>query len=262
MQFKRILYSAIALFAGLSLGILGAPAVASFLGLPNDYRTMFTVAVPCALIVALAVYLICGRIFANVAELTKAEQQQMQRRWAWLKPVGVAKRSPFPINKSQVIIGRDIKCDILLLNDSISRRHAEIVRDGSGWSIRDLSSSNGTFVNGQAVTGSQLLKEGDSVTLGDITLTFEGPSVAMTAEIADDDISFPATPEAVVSLDPNSTAVHQFMPTGTGTQAMGQTQAVSGTVAMGGSPVLGGTRAVSGTRPVSGGTVATPRRPF
>lgn len=262
MQFKRFLYTAIAFFVGLSLGILGAPALAGLFKLPNAYSTMFAVAIPCALIVALAVYLIFGRIYADVDEMTKAEREQMHRRWAWLKPAGLAKRSPFPINKNQVVIGRDIKCDILLLNDSISRRHAEIVRDGSGWKIRDLSSSNGTFVNGQAVTGSQLLSEGDSITLGDLTFTFAGPSVTMAPEFSESELDFSPDPEAVISLDPNSTAVHQFMPAGTGTQAMSRTQAVSGTVAMGGSPALGGTRAVSGPHSSGSGTVTTPRKPF
>lgn len=54
------------------------------------------------------------------------------------------------------IIGRDPSVDIVLQGGHISRRHAELsVQDDQLW-IKDLNSSNGTFVNGQRVTDAQL----------------------------------------------------------------------------------------------------------
>ena len=54
----------------------------------------------------------------------------------------------------------------------MSRRHAEIVRDGDAWFIRDLKSSNGTKVNGAGVVD-QMLQDGDEIRLGSVTFVFE-----------------------------------------------------------------------------------------
>ncbi len=214
---------------GFGLGILAAPAMIAHFGIPNTFLGILMVAVPCAIIVAAAIYLLVGRISTDMDSMVKIEQQQMQRRWAWLKPAGLALRSPHPVNKSQVVIGRDIKCDILLLNDSISRRHAEIVREGLGWRIRDLGSNNGTFVNGKNVKDA-LLNEGDSITLGDLSSTFEGPAEPMPADMTPESMNFSPDPEAVMDFD--STAVHRLNPAGTGTQAMGTPSSMQRTEVM------------------------------
>ncbi|MER2528153.1 MAG: FHA domain-containing protein [Candidatus Competibacter denitrificans] len=69
-------------------------------------------------------------------------------------------------------IGRAPDNDICFDNDSVSGRHAEIyyLPDGS-FQICDVSSTNGTWVNGQRIQ-SQLLKNGDVVELGEIRLHF------------------------------------------------------------------------------------------
>lgn len=108
----------------------------------------------------------------SVADLFRPDLPR--RPWAWLKPAGVVPRSPFPLNKDQIFIGREVRCDVMLNNDSVSRRHAEVVRMAEGWLIRDLGSRNGTYVNGQRVE-EYVLQEGDLITIGDINLNFEGP---------------------------------------------------------------------------------------
>ena len=220
MIFKRLLISAIAFFLSLALGMLCAPVVTDKLRLQSTGGSQFLVAFLFAMIVTLTVHLVTKKIYADLDKMSEVEQQQMQRRWAWLKPAGLALRSPFPLNKNQVIIGRDIKCDVLLLNDSISRKHAEIVREGWSWRIRDLGSSNGTFVNGQHVEDA-LLNEGDVVTLGDINLTFEGPHdpLPVGMDIDSEAVPFSPDPEAVLDFDP-STQVHRYDGTGTHTEVM------------------------------------------
>lgn len=65
----------------------------------------------------------------------------------------------------RLLIGRHPRCDVLLTDSSVSRRHAQIAfRDGV-WTIRDLGSTNGTFVNGAKV-GRTTLYKGDIVVLG------------------------------------------------------------------------------------------------
>lgn len=59
----------------------------------------------------------------------------------------------------------------LIVSDdpSVSSRHCELVRDGGGFSVRDLGSTNGTFVNNQRVHGAQRLGDGDLIRLGGAT---------------------------------------------------------------------------------------------
>lgn len=67
------------------------------------------------------------------------------------------------------LIGRHPECGLQLhptLDLEVSARHAELVRNGARWFVRDLDSRNGTFVNGRRITGDTLLWEGDRVLLG------------------------------------------------------------------------------------------------
>jgi len=68
-------------------------------------------------------------------------------------------------------IGRSRSCDLSLRSPDASRRHAEIVPSASGWLVRDLDSTNGTFVNGERV-GERLLQPGDRIEIGSDAITF------------------------------------------------------------------------------------------
>ena len=57
---------------------------------------------------------------------------------------------------------------------AISRQHAEIERAGGALVLRDLGSTNGTFVNGVKVAGDVTLKTGDRVQFGDVAFRVEG----------------------------------------------------------------------------------------
>jgi hypothetical protein len=76
------------------------------------------------------------------------------------------------VGEDPIVIGRAPECDIELADATVSRRHAEIVRDGDAWFIRDLGSSNGTKLNGAGVVD-QILNDGDEIRLGAVTLRFE-----------------------------------------------------------------------------------------
>jgi pSer/pThr/pTyr-binding forkhead associated (FHA) protein len=68
------------------------------------------------------------------------------------------------------VIGRSSSCDVVLRNDSVSRRHAMIVRHGQRYFLTDLGSTNATYVNGRQVAHCEVLP-GDRLQLGDISLT-------------------------------------------------------------------------------------------
>jgi pSer/pThr/pTyr-binding forkhead associated (FHA) protein len=71
----------------------------------------------------------------------------------------------------RTLVGRSPECDIFLDDVTVSRRHAEIVRDGDTFTIRDLGSLNGTYVNRKRIE-SAVLQNDDEVQVGKYRLTF------------------------------------------------------------------------------------------
>jgi hypothetical protein len=83
----------------------------------------------------------------------------------------------YPLLSAITVLGRDNSADVILDDPGISRRHTEIRVTSDGphlvTSIRDLGSTNGTFVNGERIT-SQRLADGDRVNVGRTALTYRG----------------------------------------------------------------------------------------
>lgn len=98
-----------------------------------------------------------------------------KQNWAWLRPKGTTSKAGFPLNKDYLVIGREVQCAIMLNDNSVSRQHSAITRLSEGYLLRDLGSSNGTFVNGQRIQ-EYLLQDGDRVSIGDIEFWFEAPA--------------------------------------------------------------------------------------
>jgi FHA domain/Domain of unknown function (DUF1707) len=73
---------------------------------------------------------------------------------------------PGEIEHARLLLGRSRACTIVLADDTVSRSHAELVLDDGRWTIRDLGSSNGTWVNGRRVVEAEV-RPGDEVVLGD-----------------------------------------------------------------------------------------------
>ncbi|MGO9600618.1 MAG: FHA domain-containing protein [Isosphaeraceae bacterium] len=70
-------------------------------------------------------------------------------------------------------LGRHDDCLIRVRSSQVSRRHCEIYEHDGTLMIRDLDSSNGTFVNGKRVLGQQALSPGDVLTIGTVTLSVD-----------------------------------------------------------------------------------------
>ncbi|GIW04220.1 MAG: FHA domain-containing protein [Thermomicrobiales bacterium] len=67
---------------------------------------------------------------------------------------------------SPTLLGRHPRCDIVVDDASVSAEHAEIIGADGEWWVRDLGSTNGTFVNGHEVTFPTQVEDGDSLQIG------------------------------------------------------------------------------------------------
>lgn len=84
---------------------------------------------------------------------------------AWKRPRVPSLALP-TTDGAQLTIGRAPGSDCVLPEDLVSRRHAELRRDGERWFVRDLGSTNGTRVNGVRVIEDVEVRPGDRLSLG------------------------------------------------------------------------------------------------
>ncbi len=91
----------------------------------------------------------------------------------------IMRRGPTPgaiydLDSDEITIGRGRKNDIVIHDNEVSREHCRLIRLLDDYEVQDISSSNGTFVNGLRVISNWLLQPGALVELGDsITLEYE-----------------------------------------------------------------------------------------
>lgn len=96
----------------------------------------------------------------------------------------IVRRGPQPnqvydLSKDIVTLGRDITNDITINDPEVSRHHMRLTRGAGGFTLEDLGSTNGTFVNGQRLTGARPLRDGDMIGLGEtVTLGYESGNMA------------------------------------------------------------------------------------
>jgi FHA domain/zinc-ribbon domain len=85
---------------------------------------------------------------------------------------GRAGESFFPSGE-RTLIGRSPDCDVFLDDVTVSRKHAELLRDGERFTIKDLGSLNGTFVNRRRIETEEVeVDDDDELQIGKYRLTF------------------------------------------------------------------------------------------
>ena len=109
----------------------------------------------------------------EVAEDVHVDDRDLERGQALL----IVKRGPnqgstFLVDQDVTTTGRHPESDIFLDDVTVSRRHAEIRREDAAFSIRDVGSLNGTYVNRQRVDETQLA-DGDELQIGKFKLVFK-----------------------------------------------------------------------------------------
>ena len=98
---------------------------------------------------------------------------------------GPLKGSTWPIGQKPLVVGRESACDVSILDPLVSRRHCEISSTNGSVRVRDLGSSNATFVNGESVKEVSA-KTGDEVAVGNtifIITKMQGAEVSNVAPV-------------------------------------------------------------------------------
>jgi FHA domain len=78
------------------------------------------------------------------------------------------------LSVGETVVGRDVGLGLSLIGEStVSRKHAQLVRNGNEVAVTDLGSTNGTYINGIALKTTAYLRAGDSVQFGSVRFRFE-----------------------------------------------------------------------------------------
>jgi hypothetical protein len=82
----------------------------------------------------------------------------------------VSEQAQIRLRDGDNIVGRELPVDVWLDSGSVSRRHAQIVIESEKVSVEDLSSKNGTWINGQRIETRETLHNGDEIRFGSVTV--------------------------------------------------------------------------------------------
>lgn len=87
---------------------------------------------------------------------------------------GVGAGTEYPLEKTDLILGRDLSNDIVVNDPEVSRRHARLILQEGSYILEDLSSTNGTFIRGQRLGAPLVLRPGETITIGEkVVLKYE-----------------------------------------------------------------------------------------
>ena len=78
----------------------------------------------------------------------------------------------YKLSDGEYVIGRRSDCQIFVPDMRVSRQHARLWKDGETWTLEDLGSNNGTYVNGEKIDAERVLRSGDEVRVGKSRLVF------------------------------------------------------------------------------------------
>ena len=107
-----------------------------------------------------------------IPSLAALVEQTRGRRGVFVFLSGAAVGRTVSLDSPSAVLGRDTDCEVVLIEDGVSRRHARVTLDASGTHIlEDLGSTNGTWVNGERVE-QRVLLDGDRLVMGRAVLKF------------------------------------------------------------------------------------------
>ncbi|MER7702615.1 FHA domain-containing protein [Kitasatospora sp. NPDC097605] len=101
----------------------------------------------------------------------------------------------YVLDHEPLLVGRDATCGLQLVHPLLSRRHAVVWWAGGHATVEDLSSTNGTRLNGHRVLGQEILRGGDVLRFGPLEAHYEEPADAVTAVAGPDSGTRESEPE-------------------------------------------------------------------
>src|SRR3954470_1008501 len=101
-----------------------------------------------------------------VTVISKISERPVGHSAALVVIYGTELGKKYDLNRPETVIGRSSKADIMVDQESISRSHAALTNKGGQISVRDMGSTNGTFVNDEMVQSDFQLRNGDLVKIG------------------------------------------------------------------------------------------------
>lgn len=113
------------------------------------------------------------------------------------------------LGTSATTLGRAAECTIPIRDRYLSRKHAEIIPQGSVWLLKDCGSANGTFINGVRVKDEHPLRSGDRIRIGDTELIFQSEATTDRFLAVADSRVTPAISIPIKDLDRATPALSQ-----------------------------------------------------
>ncbi len=111
-------------------------------------------------------------------------------------------------HRDVITIGRDQQNDIVIAHPLASRRHATLERDEQGFLVRDLSSTNGTYVNGEAISEIHRLNSDDLIVIAASEIVFVDPDATQQGNLPVFSFKPRVTPvEGDIEIDDNAKTV-------------------------------------------------------
>src|SRR5580693_5517102 len=84
----------------------------------------------------------------------------------------------YKLGEGEYVIGRRSDCQIFVPDMRVSRQHARLWRQGEGWTLEDLGSNNGTFINGVRLQEATQLRNDDEITIANNRIRVEAQEVS------------------------------------------------------------------------------------
>src|SRR5437763_5430797 len=110
-----------------------------------------------------------------------------------------------PLDGARLAVGRSSAVELSFPEDAgLSRQHFAFEADGDEWTIQDLGSKNGTFVNNIPLKARLILKPGDRITAGHLVIVYAPETANPNTGVVvfeGDDTSSPSTSTVVTSLE-------------------------------------------------------------
>jgi pSer/pThr/pTyr-binding forkhead associated (FHA) protein len=129
------------------------------------------------LILAIALYAFLGWALWNLLREFKQQGDKLatQKKPAITLAITAdqGKESKRQFSQPQIMIGRDTKCDITMMDEALSAHHARLTHHHGQWWLEDLNSTNGTFLNREKLTTPAVVITGDHFKCGNTLFSIQ-----------------------------------------------------------------------------------------